>query len=1130
MLDVVSSIDAMWLIFCASLVLFMQGGFLCVESGLTRSKNSINVALKNVMDLLIAIVIFWAIGFSVMFGGYDSDNSLSFFPDFSSLSLEQASFFLFQMTFCATAATIVSGAIAERARFDAYILLTILVCVAIYPVFGQWVWGGALGGDKGWLETNGFVDFAGGTVVHSVGGWVSLAAIIVIGPRLWRFHNMDQDKAPSASNLPMAMLGIIFFLVGWIGFNGGNTLGIVPATSHIIANTLIAASVGGLVSVVLSYIGWISINPSHSLLNGILSGLVAITAGCYAVTTAEAALIGGIGAVVCAITTLVLWMYQLDDPVGAVPVHLSAGIWGTLAVGLFGDPEILATGLNQTAQIFAQVQGIVICGVYVFCVSLLLLSIINKIKPLRVSREDEEVGLNVSEHNASTELYQLVSSMEYMRETGDLSQRVDVEPFSETGYLARCYNQLIDALEAAINRTALVVNDIRDAVVTFDAKGIVESFNPSAEYMFGINQQDMVGQSIACILHEKTPNELAENPDDWVLRLVEEHPDKTHEMLGWKQNGEKMVVELSAAGSQTSKGLQYTAVIRDITERKQMEAQVQSQTQLAQVTLESIREAVVTCNKSTEIIYLNPQAQHMIGCTNEQVYKKAINEVIHLKTLDGKDIDMGFSLLSSNPLDQDLILYRKDKKNFTVICRWSSLNDENGENSGYVLALRDVSRSRKLQKQLSFQAKHDPLTGLVNRRAFEAEIDRAIASAKQHGNVHVLCYIDLDQFKIVNDTCGHKAGDELLKQLSKVLSLTLRQSDTLGRLGGDEFAILMHGCRVEKGIPIAEALRKQVEEFRFSWKEQQFSVGASIGLVAIDDATKNVSEIMAQADTACYAAKDLGRNRVHVYTLDDVNVAERKGDMQWANRLRRAIDEGRFRLYSQVISPAKDVHQTDHYEIFVRMVDDDGSIIPPGAFIPAAERYDLMTHIDRWVIKNTLSWMRDMQTKGQLTFQCSINLSGSSVGDESCLKEIQDELDNSRDIATKVCFEITETAAMLDTGKAQDFIRCIKDLGCQFSLDDFGSGLSSFAYLKNLNVDFLKIDGVFVRDIQNDKIDRAMVDSINTIGHVMGLKTIAEFVENEGVLNELNNMNIDYVQGYYVGKPVPIESIEDSNS
>jgi len=431
---------------------------------------------------------------------------------------------------------------------------------------------------------------------------------------------------------------------------------------------------------------------------------------------------------------------------------------------------------------------------------------------------------------------------------------------------------------------------------------------------------------------------------------------------------------------------------------------------------------------------------------------------------------------------------------------------------------------RDMTRKMAYQATHDPLTGLINRAEFERRVEQEIQTATFDNRDHALCYLDLDQFKIINDTCGHLAGDELLKQLSNELRGALRSSDTLARLGGDEFGLLLVGCPLPRAEEIAENLRAVVECLRFDWQKRSFSVGVSIGVVPITVESGTLVDVMSAADTACYLAKDKGRNRIQVYSPDDSELSRHTNEMNWTHRIKQALIEDRFVLFCQEIMPIQ-ADTDSYYEVLVRMLDDKGEIIPPMAFIPAAERYNLMTSIDEWVVKNTFATLRDHAELAKFKF--TINLSGQSISNKTMMSMIIDELDVTGIDAARICFEITETTVVANLTQARNFISILKGLGCQFALDDFGSGVSSFAYLKNLPVDYLKIDGAVVKGIEDDVVSYAMVESINHVGHVMNIGTIAEFVENDMILEKLRVLGVDYGQGYGISKPVPMDSLFD---
>lgn len=480
------------------------------------------------------------------------------------------------------------------------------------------------------------------------------------------------------------------------------------------------------------------------------------------------------------------------------------------------------------------------------------------------------------------------------------------------------------------------------------------------------------------------------------------------------------------------------------------------------------------------------------------------------------------------------------KGNLEVNVQLGGKNDEfrileNGIN-GMVSKLRrahDNLQEQVLQAtaKLSYQASHDMLTGLINRREFEVRLERALSSAQHQGREHALCYMDLDQFKIVNDSCGHVAGDELLCQITLQLQLEVRERDTLARLGGDEFGLLLENCPLDKALEIAETMRGTVQDFRYVVGEKTFLVGVSIGIVMINHDSDNVISLLTAADAACYAAKDNGRNRIHLYQMQDSELAKRRGEMQWFNRIHLAIAENRLRLYFQQIKPLRTADSGSHVELLLRMIDETGQCIPPMAFIPAAERYHLMPTLDRWVLENSFKLCQAHVAPDSCGLQTwAVNVSGASLSDEDFVHFLKTHLAANPALAQALCIEITETAAIGNLNAANAFINELKALGYRFALNDFGSGLSSLNYLKNLNVDYLKIDGAFVKDMADNAIDLAMVEAINKIGHQMGLLTVAEFVDSERVLVRLKEIGVDFVQGNWIHTAESVDALCKTNS
>jgi diguanylate cyclase (GGDEF)-like protein len=433
--------------------------------------------------------------------------------------------------------------------------------------------------------------------------------------------------------------------------------------------------------------------------------------------------------------------------------------------------------------------------------------------------------------------------------------------------------------------------------------------------------------------------------------------------------------------------------------------------------------------------------------------------------------------------------------------------------------LKELKLGQEYAAKLAYHASHDALTSLVNRLEFENRLKHALHTAASQGRQHVVMYLDLDQFKIVNDTCGHAAGDQLLRQVSSLLKQLVREGDSLARLGGDEFGVLLENCPMQEAIRIADELRQCIGDFRFVSEGRSFSIGASIGVVHIADGSFSLTDVLSAADAACYMAKEKGRNRVQVYRPHDSEVSMRRGEMEWVSRLQRALEEGRFALYSQEIIPIKgQAPRGSHHELLVRMLDEHGMVIPPMAFIPAAERYSMMPLVDQWVIQNAFTTISSL---GPECGTFAINVSGTSIGDERFLEFVREQFRRYKMPPKTICFEITETAAIANFDKAARFFGEMKSLGCLFSLDDFGAGMSSFGYLKHFPVDFIKIDGSFVKDVANDPVDLATVRAINDVGHAMGKRTIGEFVDGEAGLLALREIGVDFAQGNWISPPTP---------
>ena len=602
--------------------------------------------------------------------------------------------------------------------------------------------------------------------------------------------------------------------------------------------------------------------------------------------------------------------------------------------------------------------------------------------------------------------------------------------------------------------------------------------------------------------------------------------ESTHRMQRYDGDWRWMKSRAKALLDEHGQLRRIVGVETDITEQKVYEEALFREKESAQITLQSIGDGVITTDEKGRVEYLNPVAQELTGWKVNDAIGRSLDEIFrgfHEETCEPLEnpltqaMDLNRSIKSVRPS----LLIRRDGNEIYIENTASPIRDDRSNVTGGVLVFHDVSEARELNRRLSYHASHDLLTGLVNRREFELRMDRALKSAGAGETSYALCYIDLDRFKIVNDTCGHGAGDSLLGQIGALLKSKIRWRDSLARLGGDEFGVLLESCTIDEAVLAAEELVQAIQEFKFTWEDRNFNLTASAGVVPSNAENEDATALLTIADSACAAAKEAGRNRIYTYQENDIDMMRRRREIQWAARINNALEEGRFELFRQTILPLnKDEHEHgEHYELLLRMRDEQGLLISPELFITAAERYGIMPSIDRWVFENALAWLVSEADERDRLAMCSINLSGQSFTDDKFLPFVIDQLRHSGIDASKVCFEITETAAIASYAQASRFINALKELGCMFALDDFGTGLSSFGYLKHFPVDFLKIDGSFVKEMLHDPIDREMVRSINEIGHLTGKQTIAEFAENNDIITMLKGMGVDYAQGYGVSEP-----------
>jgi diguanylate cyclase (GGDEF)-like protein/PAS domain S-box-containing protein len=694
------------------------------------------------------------------------------------------------------------------------------------------------------------------------------------------------------------------------------------------------------------------------------------------------------------------------------------------------------------------------------------------------------------------------------------------------------------ALVLEKERAQVTLHSIVDGVITTDKDGRVDYMNPKAELLTGRFLASAEGRPLLTVFNitdaERKP------VDQHVLTKVLQQRMTvkfTEQTLLQSANSTWFSIEVNAAplgGQPQVTGM--VVVFHDITERQKLWQALRKEREQALVTLQSIGDGVITTDIEGKVVYMNSSAEQLTGWSCSDSLKAPVTLICKLVDRFGVATAIDSVKHSSTPdqnttdLGQAELLSRTGEK-YIVEHNISPLRDKERRVIGCVLVLHNVTERHKLMQQLSYQASHDSLTQLINRQAFELRLEKTLESPLESGPEpvgHVVCYMDLDQFKIVNDTSGHSAGDELLRQVSIRIKEQVRKGDTLARLGGDEFGLLLESCDLDNAVTIAENIRQSVESFRFAWEDKSFSISISIGIAPVSGGSGAIAELLSSVDQACYIAKNQGRNQIHIYQPGDSESSRWNREMQWVPHINRSLDENRFLLYAQPIVPINTEDKTEeHYEILLRMKDDSGRIIAPGAFLPAAERYGIMPKLDRWVVENAISALSAAWQKGRrfTSSTFALNISGAVLSDNGFLRYVKQVLDSYGFPPQLLCFEITETVAIANFSHAIRFVNELKDIGCSFALDDFGSGFASFSNLKTLPVDYLKIDGSFIRPLLESPVDYTMVEVINQIGHVMGLKTIAEFVETEEVLESLRNLGVDYAQGYYLGKPLPLSQV-----
>ena len=689
---------------------------------------------------------------------------------------------------------------------------------------------------------------------------------------------------------------------------------------------------------------------------------------------------------------------------------------------------------------------------------------------------------------------------------------------------------IAQALEDSEGRFRTLIETINDVVWEIDSNNRYTYISPQVETLLGYTPDELATLNFPNF--SRHPSMAVHINDAAMFGSIINQRETFTALESWQfsKEGNPIVFEISGVPvfdkDQSFKG--YRGVARHITARKHAQEELRFEKERFLVTLESIDDGVVRLNTSGIIEYINPAACQLINVKANEITGGHVDTLINeLDEANGQHIrDMIKHALIENRsihfVSTTLLKDNLSNNNLNIEIRITPIKNNKGGSIGTIIVFHDITEIKRLTGQMAYQATHDTLTELYNRSEFERRLGDVIESAKKGETTHVLCYLDLDQFNVINDTYGHIAGDELLKELGQALLSTIRESDILARIGGDEFGILLIDCDTSRAKEIAQKLCKSIRDVRYEWQNQTIQVGVSAGLVLLDESIGTLSDVFSAADSACFVAKDLGRNRIHLFSPNDTELTKRYGMMQALQNIRDAIKNDHFVLYCESFVPLSEgAHKIKHYETLIRMIDDSGKEISPIKFIPAAERYHLMPEIDRWVIKNTLKTISSAQPQNPNTIY-TINLSGQSLSDQRFLSFITEQFKQCNVSPKHICFEITETAAISHLSSALRLITSLRNMGCSFALDDFGTGLSSFNYLRTLPVQYLKIDGSFVRNIQSDSIDYALVNTITQIGRLMGLHTIAEYVENAMILDKVKEIGVDYAQGHGVAKTNPL--------
>lgn len=698
----------------------------------------------------------------------------------------------------------------------------------------------------------------------------------------------------------------------------------------------------------------------------------------------------------------------------------------------------------------------------------------------------------------------------------------------ELGRLGDNINRLFDALgtkDRQMRQREALFQDLANTMpeVVLVHRDRVIFANSAAGALLGVTPEQLIGRPVTDLVR---PAYRAMTRKNISGRLAGETvPDRYEiQLISGTEGG--LWVEATGTSIEYRGQKAILSIARDVSHRKNLEANLGRGKQQAQITLESIGEGVITTDVQGVIDYLNVAAEKLTGVSREVAVGKRLKELMTLvDETDRKDLGdpVARALAERRQVGlgrRALMVSTEGNRELSVELTAAPILGAGDSLAGAVILMRDVTEIRGLTRRISYQAAHDSLTGLINRTEFERQLAEALETGHGDSVNSVLCYMDLDRFKAVNDTCGHLAGDNMLREIAKLIREQVRDSDTVARIGGDEFGMLLVRCPLDKARQIADDVCNAVRDYRFVWQDRIFTVGISIGLVEVSPETGNLKDLLSAADSACYVAKQQGRGRVHVYSARDEISARQRGDIHWLRQLQVALREGRFELHAQpIISTAGRVTRGPALEVLLRLIDDDGKLVAPRQFIPAAERYQLMASIDRWVVQATLSAISHGAIRLPDERSCSINLSAQALAEDGFLDFVVDCLDHSQVPPYRLCFEISESAVMERVDQARRFAAVVHGMGCQFGLDDFGSGLGSFTTLRELSIDFLKIDGTYTRDLRPDSLNHQVVSAITGLSRILGFRVIAEQVETQADFEMLRTIGVDFIQGNFVDRP-----------